>query len=660
MNKVSIDSITGFLNTATTSFKYVFLILLLLGIDARAQEYDLHSPNGKINMNVNIGDTISYSLEYANEEVLSSSPLYLQFLHAPPLGMDLKVITNETKTIDHSWENAFGQHRSIRNHYNELHLKMIESRFPGRKLEMFFRAYNDGIAYRYVIQDMQKNTEKKHILLDEYSSFHFPKDHIAWVSTSNNGYTSSQEAEFWERPLSNINESSLIIPPLTIKHSDNLYLSITEANLKDWSGMYLCKDNNIKDGYRIKAKLAPMNSQRNNLGCVRLKPEHSSPWRTIIIGERPGDLIESSLILNLSDSSLIEDNTWIEPGMTAWDRWWSDVGQVNTETVKRFIKFAADMGWKYQLIDGGWYLDNPESDVTKPVPEINMVEVVNYAKDQNIKLWLWNHWTAINKQMEEAFKLYEEWGIVGVKIDYMNRDDQEMVNWYRKTVETAAKYHLMVNFHGAYKPTGLRRTYPNLMTREGVMGSEYNKWSERVTPEHNVTIPFTRMLAGPMDYTPGGFLNCNIGEFRPGIPTQVMGTRCHTLAKFIVYFSPITVACDHPDHYTDEPGLSFLKNIPTVWDETKVLNGEIGKYISIARRSGDNWFIGNMNNSTERNIRIPMDFLNEGRYNVHLYKDIKNEASNLSEENTKLTNSDELNILAEPGGGFVMRISPIR
>jgi alpha-glucosidase len=274
-------------------------------------------------------------------------------------------------------------------------------------------------------------------------------------------------------------------------------------------------------------------------------------------------------------------------------------------------------------------------------------------------VWLYN--TDAEKQYKEAFPIYEQWGIAGVKIDFMDRDDQEMVNWYRKIIKEAAKYHLMVNFHGAFKPDGIQRTYPNMMVREGVMGNEYSKWSTRITPEHNVTLPFTRMLAGPMDYTPGGFLNRTPATFRTGTPANVMNTRCQQLAMFVVYDGPITTVCDHPDNYKDQPGLDFLKVVPTLWDDTKVLKGKPGEYIVTARKTGNQWFIGAMTNSEAREIEIPLDFLGPGKFDGRMFADAPDadvNAENLTDTKGSFTSASRLKIKMAPGGGFAAYFTP--
>jgi len=318
------------------------------------------------------------------------------------------------------------------------------------------------------------------------------------------------------------------------------------------------------------------------------------------------------------------------------------------------------------LIDAQWYgqSNEPDADITTVAPQLNMEEILACAKEKDVKCWLWLHWTDVERaDFDAACALYNDWGIAGVKIDYMARDDQQMVNWYHDVVKTAADHQLMVNFHGAYKPTGWRRTYPNLVTREGVLGNEYNKWSYRVTPEHDCTLPYTRMLAGPMDYTPGGFLNANKGEFRPQSPTMVQGTRAHELAKFVIFDSPYLVACDHPDHYKGQAGREFLQEVVSVWDDTKVLNGKIGEYITMARRDGDRWFLASMTNSMSRTIEVKFDFLEEDiTYALKGYSDSDATLGNATiaeKHTTKVLPGDEISIKMVPGGGYAALLVPV-
>jgi alpha-glucosidase len=311
------------------------------------------------------------------------------------------------------------------------------------------------------------------------------------------------------------------------------------------------------------------------------------------------------------------------------------------------------------LVDAGWYgrPNDPEADVTKPVQELDMHGLIRFAWEKNIRIIIWLYWRDVEKKIEEAFPLYEKWGIAGVKIDFMDRDDQEMVNFYHRVVKKAAEHHLLVDFHGAYKPDGFRRTYPNLITREGVLGNEYNKWSSLVTPEHTVTIPFTRMLAGPMDFTPGGFRHATKITFRPqNTAPFVMGTRCHQLAMLVVYDSPLQVLCDSPYNYRGQPGLEFLRIVPTTWDETKVLNGEVGEYITIARKHGSDWFIGSMTNWEPRVLKIPLGFLGDGKYFAHVFEDAPDASDypdRVCERRLKVTSEDTLVVRMTSGGGYV-------
>jgi alpha-glucosidase len=321
------------------------------------------------------------------------------------------------------------------------------------------------------------------------------------------------------------------------------------------------------------------------------------------------------------------------------------------------------MGWPYQLIDWQWYgpFNKPDADITKINPAVDMDEVRRFAAEKGVRLWLWLHWTDVdrNDAYKKAFPLYEQWGMAGVKIDFMDRDDQEMVNWYEKITKAAANHRLMVNFHGAFKTSGFNRTFPNQITREGVLGNEYNRWSARVTPEHKVTLPFTRFLAGPADFTPGGFLNRQPGRFKADPKAaQVQGTRAAELALFVVYDSPLCCVCDHPRNYLSQPGTDFLKVVPTVWDDTRVLDAEVAEYLVIARRSGNEWFLGALTNDKTRELAVNLDFLGKGRWKARLWKDTADSQTNaehLEVEDRLVTSADTLNLRLAPCGGCVVR-----
>jgi alpha-glucosidase len=326
------------------------------------------------------------------------------------------------------------------------------------------------------------------------------------------------------------------------------------------------------------------------------------------------------------------------------------------------------MGFEYMLVDAGWYTPkaygddaDTKADITKSVPEIDLPGLVAYGRARGVGLLLWLHWMPAREQMDRAFPFYERLGVKGVKVDFMDRDDQEMVAFYQRILRKAAEHHLLVDLHGAYKPTGLVRTYPNYLTQEGVLGAEYNKWSARVTATHNVTLPFTRMLAGPLDYTPGGFRNVTPAEFEPRDKAPlVMTTRAHGLAMYVVYDSPLQMVADYPGAYRGQPGAEFLKEVPASWDETRVLAGEIGKYVVVARRRGDSWFVGAMNNEEPRTLRVPLNFLSR-RYSLKAYADGEGAAADpkrLSVTNVNVKAGDTLTLKLAPGGGYAARLSP--
>jgi alpha-glucosidase len=391
-----------------------------------------------------------------------------------------------------------------------------------------------------------------------------------------------------------------------------------------------------------------------------------------MIGRRPGQLIESEIIRNLSTPNELKDSSWVKPGMMAWDHWWTGDTVMDTATMKEYIQLAADMGWPYQLVDWGWYGESnkPEADIMRVVDSLDMEEVRRFAQEKGVRLWLWLHWSDATRSdaYSKAFPLYNEWGIAGVKIDFMDRDDQEMIQWYEKITRAAAEHQLMVNFHGAYKPSGFERTFPHQLTREGILGNEYNKWGSRVTPEHKVTLPFTRLLVGPGDFTPGGFLNRQPARFAAQKPTLVQGTRAAELALFVIYDSPLCCVCDHPRHYRGQratsespwqPGADFLKIVPTVWDDTRVLDGAVGEHLVMARRSGDAWFLGALTNSQPRELAIKLDFLGPGSWKLQFWKDgadASENAEHLATEERTVQSGETLSLRLAPAGGCVARL----
>jgi alpha-glucosidase len=328
--------------------------------------------------------------------------------------------------------------------------------------------------------------------------------------------------------------------------------------------------------------------------------------------------------------------------------------------IKQYIDLASQMGWPYMLVDWQWYgkFNSPEADITKWAPQINMPEIIDYARSKNVKILIWLYSSDVNRNgaYKQAFPVYQKWGIAGIKIDFMDRDDQQMVNWYHDIIKCAAENHLLVDFHGAYKPDGIIRTYPNMITREGVMGNEYYKFSNKMSPEHNVKLAFTRMLAGQMDYTPGGFLNVTKEQFKQQTPALVWNTRAAELSKFVIYESPLTVVCDHPDNILGKAGSDFLKIVPTTWDDIKFIGGYPGEYVAIAKRSGEKWFLGVMNNSIGKTVDVNLNFLPAGNYTIEMWADSKKsdkEPMELKKSEKAVKSGDTIKVTMAKDGGLV-------
>lgn len=632
----------------------LLIFTFLCSVSVLASDYNLSSPDGKIKVSVQVGNDLKYAVQFGSQKVIEPSGIAFTFEQAPPIGKNLLVTGTKQNSVDETWKPVLKRYENVRNHYNSLLIELKEEKFPQRILNLEFRAYNDGVAFRTLFPE--QFTSHSYAMTDELTQFVFPENHTCWA-VNYGSYTTSQEKEFFERKLHEITPEMVIGLPMTVKIGDKCFAAITEADIENYAGMYL-KTVQGQNGQYLRTALSPRKGQPETGTKVLFNTPHKSPWRVIMIGETPGKLVESEIVANLNDPCEIADPSWIKPGLSAWDHWWSGEVKMEQPVIYEYIDLAAKMGWPYMLIDWQWYgpFNQKDADIKKVAPQLNMPEILQYAKSKNVRCWLWLYNTDVDRgNFEEACALYEKWGIAGIKIDFMDSDDQEMVNWYHRVVKTAAKYHLMVDFHGAFKPDGWQRTYPNLVTREGVLGNEYNKWSLRITPEHLCTLPFTRMLAGPMDFTPGGFLNRNPDKFQNGTPANVLGTRAATLAEFVIFDSPYMVACDHPKNYYGQVGEEFLAKVQSVWDDTKVLNGAVSEYITMARRSGKTWFVGAMSNSFDRELEIKLDFLGEGSYKMTSFADTDKTKENAEIAEKKVTSvkkGDVVKIKMAPGGGF--------
>lgn len=635
--------------------KRLLFLLCIVSCRVFAQDISISSPDNRTTIRVNTASVLEYSISKDATPLISPSSLGFEFKHEPAMGADMLVLDTITRLVNDTWTPVVkSKHASINNNYREMEIRLREKGGLMRRMDLFFRAYNDGIAFRYKLYRSRKTGNRE--ITKEITGFRFAGDAKAWIAEYG-GYSTSQEGLFNARPLDSVNEHTIAGLPMLIELNKNSYAAITEANINNYPGFYLGKS------IGLTTKLAPLPGESEDGVKVRFSDTLFTPWRVIMLAEKPGDLIASEIIQNLNDPCAIEDPSWIKPGMSAWDHWWSGEVKMDMPTIKRYIDLASQMGWPYMLIDWQWYgtFNKPEADITKTASQLDMSEILRYAKEKNVRCWVWLYNTDVNSNnnFEAAFPVYEKWGIAGVKIDFMDRDDQEMVNWYHDIIKAAARHHLMVDFHGAYKPDGIIRTYPNMITREGVMGEEYSKFSDKVTPRHNVTLPFTRMLAGQMDYTPGGFLNVTPKDFKQQTPTLVMNTRCAELSKFVIYESPFTVFCEDPEHVTGQPGADFLRLVPTVWDDIKVLDGYPGEYIALAKRSGNDWFIGAMTNESKRTLTVQLDFLSAGNYEMEIWQDAKDageQPTHLTKISKKIKAGEKIRIEMKEGGGYVARL----
>jgi alpha-glucosidase len=640
--------------------------------------HEVRSPDGKIAVTIHTDGPLGYSITVDGKPLLVRSRLGLELAGDVKLGEKPVVQSEKRRSADNRWVNEWGKNRHVRDHYSELNLTLKEG---DRTFGVLARAYNDGAALRLVLPK-QPGMDSFTVTRDamEYT---FADDEQVWAGWNNDdgpsrpegGFIGAQEWRFLPAKLSTLNPKFKHGVPFLVR-TPAAYVAITESDLLDWSGMWLAPKAGVKN--TLEVQLAPplpvqpwparSASANNNTeartappvapvqkGLVVATTPHNSPWRTFIIGRQPHELIQSDLVLNLATPSQLADTSWVKPGMSSWGTWWPNVGRNDLPTLKQYIQLAADMGWPYQL---------SEIQDKSIVPEL-----VAFAKERNVRVWLWFHFNDFidSAVYKRDFPMYAKWGLAGLKIDFIDRDDQFAVKWYEDIAKTAAENHLMIDFHGAFKPTGLNRTWPNQITREGIQGDEYDKWSTKETPEHRATLPFTRVLAGGADYTPGGFANRQPSQFHTNAkPTQVQATRAGELAMFILIESPFEVACDSPDDYKDKDGkyllgMDFLKGLPTVWDETRGLAGEVGQYVVEARRNGKNWYLAAITDRTARELPVPLKFLGKGNWKVSLWEDAPDAGENaehLVKNEKTVRASDTLQLKLAASGGTVAIFSP--
>jgi alpha-glucosidase len=627
-----------------------------------AQAFELLSPDKKLKVLINVKDKFAYSVSLDGKELLAPSTLSMTVNDNLVLGSKPKVKKQERKTVDEVVNPVVQtKSKSLKNNYNELSLQ-----FSGN-YAVVFRAFNDGVGYRFV------TTMKDSIKVNsEEVNFNFAGDYGIFFPEEE-GFQSHNERIYKYLDLKAIASNQLGSTPALIDTRTGVKIAVSESDLEDYAGLWLkgTGQNALTGtfpGYALEVK--QLNDRdvlvtKHADYIARTKGTRSFPWRLMAITRNDSELITNQLVYLLSKPSQ-QDFSWVKPGKVAWD-WWNFNNiynvdfraGVNTETYKYFIDFAAKYGLEYIVLDEGWYkLGN----LLEIVPEINMEEIISYAKQKNVGVILWVVWKTLDDQLQPALDLFQKWGVNGIKVDFMQRDDQWMVNYYYRIAREGAKRKLLVDFHGAYKPSGLNREYPNVITSEGVKGLENNKWSTDITPEHDVTLPFIRMWAGPMDYTPGAMINATQSDFRAIFNTPMsQGTRCHQLAMYAVFESPLQMLSDNPTHYYREPEcMEFLSKVPSVWDFTVPLTAKVGDYVAVARQKGSEWYVGAMTDWTARELTLDFSFLEAGKtYKADIYQDGINADRNgnhYKKVTRTVTKNDKITVKLAPGGGWAARL----
>jgi alpha-glucosidase len=619
------------------------LVLLLGTISASAQQdlITLKSPDGKLEFRLFDGppwDTslphphLAYQIDFNGKRLIDTSHLGFDIDNALPLGHKLGLMDTSTETVDETYTLVSGKTKTVRNHYNEVVAEYLQNGSLGRRLNIEARAFNDGIAFRYVIPQTM-NLENFRVV-NEITEFNFAKDADAYPLLLQ-GFQTPYEDRYSKLSLSSIHQDSLVGLPFLVEQPGVGWVAVTEADLDDYAGLYL----EHGEGTLMRARLSP---RVDGSGlALQMKSPVVSPWRVFLIADAPAKLIESNIITSLNRPTKMKDTSWIKPGKAL------SASIMTTASVQNVVDFAAASNLEYVMIESGWApIGNGNvPDLLRTVPEIDMPAILAQAKQRNVGIWLSTHWRSVESQMEEAFTQFEKWGVRGIKMDATNRDDSTMVAFYHQVAAKAAEHHLMLDFHGAYKPDGMQRTYPNVLTTEAVMGSEYSKTTAAVTPDHNVMLAFTRLLAGPMDYAPGGFNTATPDQFEPGM---TLGTRAQQLALFVIYESGLQTLAGDPESYRGQKDFDFLKSVPASWDETRALSGEVGQYIAVARSRGTDWYLGAITNWTAREIDVPLSFLGPGDYSADIYSDAPF-------EQRRVTTSTVLHLKLASGGGAAIR-----
>jgi len=644
---------------------FLFLLVNLAAYPA-PKVYKVSSPDSKITLTINTGPEILWSASYEGKEIITSMKAGLLLGSGKTPGYNETVRRAIYGKTDLVLEPVVPHKRSrIEDKCNTLLITFRSG------LSINFRVYDDGFAYRF-----ETSFRDDVIIKNEISELQFP-DGTASLYPLEESFMSHNERKYIYSYVDTLKEKHLASLPVLFKTS-NINVLVTEADIQDYPGMWLrgTTSGGLKGVWPAYPETESLKGDRNLFVTktrdyiAQTKGTRSYPWRAFVVAGNDGQLIESDLVYKLGAPNALENTSWIKPGKVAWD-WWNANNiygvdfraGINTDTYKYYIDFASENGIEYIIIDDGWY---PLGEtVLRSIPEIDVPELCKYAGSKNVGVILWVVWNLFWDEIDDAVALYEKWGVKGVKVDFMQRDDQKVVNFYHEASRKTFEHHLLIDFHGSYKPDGIIRTWPNALTREGVMGLENSKWSKNITPDHELIIPFIRMVAGPMDFTPGAMINMGEADFNPVFNRpSAQGTRVHQMALYVVYESPLQMLADSPSNYMKEQECTdFIVSIPVVWDDIKVLNAKISDYLLIARRSGSNWFVGALTDWTARDMELDLSFLPAGEYEMEIFQDGINadrHAQDFKHLRKNVKQGEKLKISLAPGGGWIAKISPLR
>jgi alpha-glucosidase len=645
-------------------------VLVLAGVSGvvRAQEYVLASPGGKARIVVTVDKKAGITAKcfYLDREMTTLGPIGMETGEGKQFGQSARVRTVNRRSVDEVITPAVAQKRKqIPDRFNEMEIVFRE---PFR---LIFRAYDDGLAYR-----IKTDIDGELVVRSEQAAFTFLTDENLFLPTDVSMFTHSERL-YRYFPVSAASSDTLSSTPFMVDRKDGIKVLITEADLEDYPGLYVYGTG----GNTLKVKFPPyvltekLNRDRNMRPdqvadyIAKTRGNRYFPWRVVAFAADDKDILLNDIVYRLASPCRLDDTSWIRPGKVAWD-WWNANNNkgvpfrsgVNTDTYKYYIDFAAEYKLEYIILDEGW---SKPSDLFQINPEVDVPALCKYAQGKGVNIILWCLWNALDKDLDRALDQFRDWDVKGVKVDFMQRDDQAMVNYYWKVSRAAAERHLMVDFHGAYKPCGLERTYPNMLTREGVKGLENCKWSAEITPDHDCTLPFIRMFAGPMDYTPGAMRNSEKNGFKIDFNRPMsQGTRCHQLGLYVVFESPLQMLADAASaYYREKECMEFLSAVPSVWDDTRPLAGKVGDFVAVARQKGNDWYIGALTDWTPRELEVKLDFLPDGKYTLIEFVDGINAdryAEDYARKESTVNAGQAIKVKMAPGGGYAAMLKPLR